>query len=706
MFFFKKKNESVESNLIGGVDKKILDKIKKTPRKNDIAFSMLLNNMLRKDRILEALNKGLDVNEVAIYNPILFSVEDQETLDIFSYLGANLDIKSYDISQLYVYKFSAFMFEKYWDSIKPFVLKYDYRSDITSLENLDIFIFLKSKKVNIDKLVVVSNYNLSKNIYNIIFQYIRHGYENDRKLAFDFIEKINPDIKSLVKSSFLDTEVLMPIKYLYFLRIFSVAKKQEIDNMVFRFDEIFGKLDYNQTFNDDLNLYFLVAFILKEDQYKYVQFLINQNVNPKQTNSHGKSFYDLVMKSPKGLKRVVDALNSVPTEKPQKAVKDESTTNSNLKTYFVHKKRMYDPNKYDGVFFLNLIQNDIIYFHEEDIIYANGNHLVHKAWFNQTQIINYPNLINDGKSIEKQLIDFCHYIESNPKLKIDSTKIGKDLLAHLYGENLTGILTLNLFADHFLKISQPNVNDKSKFMLLVEGRFSSCIPNYKEYLNEFVQTVINYNPNIEGEITVLDMSFANYDIGAPKRKKRQTVKVSIEDTTSFDDQIIKSLIQKDYLKFIKLTSKIKLNKLKIANNMSLLHLACILNLTDFAIYLLDNGIDVNITTTANLTGSDELIKVANIAGVTALQLAVQEKNEFLVEALINSGADVNIGNQFNQTPLMKAAQKNNVNIVKLLLDYGAKINERNVDGSTALSQAEDNSSKEVYEELLKHGAVK
>jgi len=93
-------------------------------------------------------------------------------------------------------------------------------------------------------------------------------------------------------------------------------------------------------------------------------------------------------------------------------------------------------------------------------------------------------------------------------------------------------------------------------------------------------------------------------------------------------------------------------------------------------HLLDNGSDVN---------------KEDKKGRTALNHAVIQNNDIMVNALLENGADVNKEDKEGITALHHAVNhaviKNNVMIVNALLENGADINKQNKEGQTALFQA-------------------
>ena len=75
-----------------------------------------------------------------------------------------------------------------------------------------------------------------------------------------------------------------------------------------------------------------------------------------------------------------------------------------------------------------------------------------------------------------------------------------------------------------------------------------------------------------------------------------------------------------------------------------------------------------------------------------------------IKALIENGADVNIGNKYKATPLMIAAEKGNIDVAKLLIDNGADIMLANMHGSNALMFAADKGQQDMVKFLIEYGA--
>ena len=85
--------------------------------------------------------------------------------------------------------------------------------------------------------------------------------------------------------------------------------------------------------------------------------------------------------------------------------------------------------------------------------------------------------------------------------------------------------------------------------------------------------------------------------------------------------------------------------------------------------------------------------------------AVISGNKKLIEFLLELGAPPDgLPNYFDGTPLHEAALKNNTFIIQLLLDRGADINARDTNDQTALHKAAWNNCTSAMRLLLERGA--
>ncbi|MDJ1173086.1 ankyrin repeat domain-containing protein [Roseofilum capinflatum] len=127
-------------------------------------------------------------------------------------------------------------------------------------------------------------------------------------------------------------------------------------------------------------------------------------------------------------------------------------------------------------------------------------------------------------------------------------------------------------------------------------------------------------------------------------------------------------------------------------NVTALMIACEKGHLDIVQQLLAEGADINL----------------NIKGVSALSIAVWEKQEEIAMFLINQGADFQVQSEDRENLLMRAASMGSLPLVQLLLSKGMDVNARSGD-STALIDAlnyynSEEENLEVIETLLAAGA--
>ena len=89
---------------------------------------------------------------------------------------------------------------------------------------------------------------------------------------------------------------------------------------------------------------------------------------------------------------------------------------------------------------------------------------------------------------------------------------------------------------------------------------------------------------------------------------------------------------------------------------------------------------------------------------TALEHAVRNANQEMVQFLIAQGADVNASEQDGHTALMQLGDDATPDLLWDLINAGAKINHKNLYGTTALMIVASQKNSEIVEELLAAGA--
>jgi ankyrin repeat protein len=131
---------------------------------------------------------------------------------------------------------------------------------------------------------------------------------------------------------------------------------------------------------------------------------------------------------------------------------------------------------------------------------------------------------------------------------------------------------------------------------------------------------------------------------------------------------------------------------------------------------LDNGHQLNFFEAAAWGDADRvnfwlqqepgLLNSFSIDGFQAIGLACFFNRENVVDALLHSGAEVNIPSRnFQQVmPLHSAAAADNLSICRKLIDHGAQVNARQQGGFTPLHAAAQNGNMELVRFFLTNGA--
>jgi ankyrin repeat protein len=91
-------------------------------------------------------------------------------------------------------------------------------------------------------------------------------------------------------------------------------------------------------------------------------------------------------------------------------------------------------------------------------------------------------------------------------------------------------------------------------------------------------------------------------------------------------------------------------------------------------------------------------------GTTALHWAVYNNAREIIDALLEAGADPNIGNRYGSTPMAEAAVGGDVEVIRALLAAGADVESPNVEGQTALMIVARTENIAAAEALLAAGA--
>lgn len=187
-------------------------------------------------------------------------------------------------------------------------------------------------------------------------------------------------------------------------------------------------------------------------------------------------------------------------------------------------------------------------------------------------------------------------------------------------------------------------------------------------------------------------------------------------------KFVKYCIAGDIVNVTELISKLRDLNAEDFNRNTAIHMAAKSNRLNIIKLLVENGADVNVSTSAGVTaiitaanrnylniveylvenGADTNLSTRE--GRTALIFAISGHNLEVVEYLVSVGADVNNVTNSGWTALMHAASSNYLNIVKCLVKYGADVNTKSTDNhkTTAFRLSMYNATDGVFRYLLAH----
>ncbi|KAK7157733.1 hypothetical protein R3I93_009047 [Phoxinus phoxinus] len=99
------------------------------------------------------------------------------------------------------------------------------------------------------------------------------------------------------------------------------------------------------------------------------------------------------------------------------------------------------------------------------------------------------------------------------------------------------------------------------------------------------------------------------------------------------------------------------------------------------------------------------LEIRNYEGLTPLHLAVQKGDKTLTRLTLESGAEINAGdNKSGRSALIHAVENNSIDMVILLIESGCDVNAQSYSGNTALHSACGRGQIEIVRVLLKNGA--
>lgn len=246
------------------------------------------------------------------------------------------------------------------------------------------------------------------------------------------------------------------------------------------------------------------------------------------------------------------------------------------------------------------------------------------------------------------------------------------------------------------------------------------------YVSNFItNTIYDYPKKSYERLNKLtpqeSMALHNWDVDGNNALHRMAKKGSLDDVIELINQGInpnsRNINGDTALRFAAENGHIDIVKYLIedagvdvnsANNdgTTALMMATINNNPDLISYLARMGANVNATATAMVQRTVDGIKQEfEVSGWTALMAAAQMGFNEAIEALLNSGANLNATDGDHWNALMFAVQNGFIDTARYLLKLGINYNIESKDKHTAMSLAIDNADQGIVDLLSNVGAI-
>jgi len=141
---------------------------------------------------------------------------------------------------------------------------------------------------------------------------------------------------------------------------------------------------------------------------------------------------------------------------------------------------------------------------------------------------------------------------------------------------------------------------------------------------------------------------------------------------------------------------------------TLLHLAVMSRNPQVIEYLLNKGMDVNLTTTEYEWTQLHMFAIKryfkNIKAQLTENKIIHKLNLKTLNLLLEHGMQIDVKDKYDRTPLHRACEFEQLDAVKILHEKGADLNTKGIYGWTPLHTAADRGNLEIVKYLVKNGA--
>ena len=146
----------------------------------------------------------------------------------------------------------------------------------------------------------------------------------------------------------------------------------------------------------------------------------------------------------------------------------------------------------DGLKGVALFFQDVLFFHDEHLVWDGKHHKTQQLQFNSAKMGEYASLLSNLDRLSQETLRLVGSMEENEALRIPAAKLGEELRTFLHGADLTGAVLFHLAGYHLFHFQETGEN---AYRILIDERIQRTVPEPVPYLTTFLVALRAYNGN-------------------------------------------------------------------------------------------------------------------------------------------------------------------------------------------------------------------
>ncbi len=146
--------------------------------------------------------------------------------------------------------------------------------------------------------------------------------------------------------------------------------------------------------------------------------------------------------------------------------------------------------KIDGIKAAELFAEDVLVFDDETVSFEDGHNHVGGMAVNMEKGEQYAEVAAQDVLFLKCVREAADYTETNDTLVLPASLVHEELLAKVWGRDVTGTSMLRLCQEHWIRISNFSGDE---YLVTLDGNLVRGLPKAYDFTAEFLQTLREYN---------------------------------------------------------------------------------------------------------------------------------------------------------------------------------------------------------------------